>query len=126
MGCEVEYTDEFGEWWAACSEDLQVEIASVVALLESEGPTLGFPRSSAVVGSKHSHMRELRIQYRGNPYRVLYAFNPNRVALLLIGGNKKGVDRWYETFIPMADKLYDDHVIEVAQEDEKRKGESHG
>ncbi len=80
-----------------------------------KGPSLPFPYSSGVNGSKHSHMRELRIQHAGDPYRVLYAFDPRRVALLLIGGNKSANDRWYEEFIPMADRLYDDHLAELRE-----------
>ena len=60
-------------------------------------------------------MRELRIQHAGRPYRVLYAFDPNRDALLLIGGDKTGNDRWYEIFIPVADRLYDEHLNELEQ-----------
>lgn len=55
-------------------------------------------------------MRELRTQYRGEPYRILYAFDPKRCAILLIGGNKTGNKRWYEIYIPIADKLYDEHL----------------
>ena len=58
-------------------------------------------------------MRELRIQHEGRPYRVLYAFDPNRAALLLIGGDKTGNDRWYEIFVPIADRLYDEHLKEL-------------
>ena len=66
--------------------------------------------------SKHSHMRELRTQHEGRPYRTLYAFDPRRAAILLIGGDKTGNDRWYETHIPMADKLYDAHLDELKKE----------
>lgn len=59
-------------------------------------------------------MRELRIQHGGRPYRVLYAFDPERMALLLLGGDKTGKDRWYEEFIPVADRLYDEHLAELA------------
>jgi hypothetical protein len=55
-------------------------------------------------------MRELRMQFRGRPYRVLYAFDPRRVALLLIGGGKTGDDRWYQRFVPLADRLYAEHL----------------
>ena len=55
-------------------------------------------------------MRELRIQHKGKPYRVLYAFDPRRIAILLIGGNKVGNDRWYEKFIPLADEIYNTHL----------------
>ncbi len=61
-------------------------------------------------------MRELRIQHQGEPYRVLYAFDPHRAAILLIGGNKTGNDRWYEEYVPWADKLYDEHLIELEEE----------
>lgn len=61
-------------------------------------------------------MRELRIQHAGNPYRVLYAFDPKRTAILLLGGNKSGNDRWYEEYIPIADKLYDEHLETLKRE----------
>ena len=61
-------------------------------------------------------MRELRVQHQGKPYRVLYAFDPLRVALLLIGGDKTGNDRWYEKHIPIADKLYDEHLQTLRKE----------
>jgi hypothetical protein len=61
-------------------------------------------------------MRELRIQHRGRPYRVLYAFDPRRVAILLIGGEKTGQDRWYEKFVRLADRLYDEQILELTRE----------
>ena len=64
----------------------------------------------------HGHMRELIIQHAGDPYRVIYAFDPRRSAILLIGGNKAGDDRWYETFVPLADRLYDAHLRELEEE----------
>ena len=80
---------------------------------------LGFPHSSGIALSKHSHMRELRIQHKGSPYRVLYAFDPKRNAILLIGGNKKGNDDWYEEYVPIADRLYDEHLQELDAESKK-------
>lgn len=67
-------------------------------------------------GSKHGHMRELRTQHEGRPYRTLYAFDPRRAAILLIGGDKTGNDRWYETQVPLADELYDEHLEELKKE----------
>lgn len=113
MSYSVEYTDEFNVWWDGLSEAEQISIVSVVLLLEAKGPHLGFPHSSGVVTSKHSHMRELRIQHQGAPYRIFYAFDPRRAALLLIGGNKTGDDRFYETFVPIADRIYDQHLKEL-------------
>jgi hypothetical protein len=61
-------------------------------------------------------MRELRVQHAGRPYRVLYAFDPLRTAILLIGGDKTGDDRWYDTHVPIADRLYDAHVQQLINE----------
>ena len=61
-------------------------------------------------------MRELRIQHKGKPYRVLYAFDPRRTAILLIGGNKAGDDRWYEKYVPVADELYQQHIETLKKE----------
>ena len=110
MSWEVEYADEFSQWWHGLQEPVQDSIAMVVELLESNGPKLEFPYSSGITASKHSHMRELRVQHKGEPYRILYAFDPRRNAILLIGGKKAGRDRWYEEYIPIADKLYDEHL----------------
>lgn len=85
-------------------------------LLESDGPNLKQPHSSGIKGSKHNHMRELRIQHEGRPYRVLYAFDPLRNAILLIGGDKTGDKRWYEVQVPIADKLYDVHIETLKKE----------
>jgi hypothetical protein len=83
---------------------------------------LPYPMSSGVSGSRHSHMRELRVQVHGKPFRVLYAFNPRRTVILLVGGDKTGDDRWYEVNIPEADKLYDQHLQDL--KNEAKEGES--
>ena len=113
----VEFTDEFEAWWLALSEDEQVSLAASVALLEERGPALGYPHSSAVSGSRHGHMRELRTQHEGRPLRTLYAFDPRRTAILLIGGDKTGDGRWYRRIIPIADRLYDHHLAGLREED---------
>ena len=61
-------------------------------------------------------MRELRTQHDGHPYRTLYAFDPRRAAILLIGGDKTGNDRWYDINIPIADRLYDAHLEQLKKE----------
>ena len=113
---EVEYTDELGEWWSDLSEAEQESIDASVRLLEAKGPHLGFPHSSGIHGSRHSHMRELRVQNEGRPYRILYAFDPRRSAILLLGGDKTGQDRWYLVHVPMADTLYDNHLETLKKE----------
>ncbi len=117
MHWEVEYTDEFGEWWERLNEYEQDAIDVVVHLLEERGPRLGYPYSTRVLSSRHQHMRELRVQHRGEPYRIMYAFDPRRTAMLLIGGCKTGKDRWYDAFVPLADRLYDEHLDELREED---------
>ncbi len=116
MVWEVEYTDDFGKWWEGLNDRSQEDIDVSVRLLEQRGPQLSYPHSSGINGSKYSHMRELRIQHKGDPYRILYAFDPRQVAILLIGENKAGDDDWYETYIPIADKLYDEH-LEILKEE---------
>ena len=88
-------------------------------LLREFGAALEFPHSSKVKRSAYSEMRELRIQCRGKPLRVLYAFNPLRTAILLIGGDKTGNDRWYEINIPRADRIYAQHLAELRKEFER-------
>ena len=61
-------------------------------------------------------MRELRTQSAGRPLRTLYAFNPRRSAILLIGGEKTGDDRWYEKSVPIADRLFEQHLLELKKE----------
>ena len=82
MTWDVEYTDELGLWWSSQDEAEQESVSASVGLLETLGPNLGFPHSSGIEGSRHSHVRELRIQHQGRPYRVLYAFDPRRKAIL--------------------------------------------
>jgi hypothetical protein len=113
---EVEYTDEFGIWWAELEEERQEKIAATVTLLAERVPALTFPHSSGINGSRHGHMRELRVQSGGDPLRVFYAFDPRRPAILLIGGDKTGQDRFYEEYVKLADDLYDIYLEELRAE----------
>ena len=116
MSWEVEYTDEFGDWWNDLSVGEQESLDASVRLLEERGPALGFPHSSGINESTHSHMRELRTQQGGKPLRTLYAFDPRRSAILLIGGDKTGDDRRYDVHVPIADRLYDAHLKQLRKE----------
>jgi len=115
---EVEFTDEFGDWWNQLSAEEQSSVRAYVKLLADYGVALKHPYCSGIEKSRHDHMRELRVQHAGRPYRVLYAFDPRRTALLLIGGDKTGNDRWYETFVPLADQIYDRHLQQLREEGE--------
>ena len=116
MSWDVEYTNEFGEWWKDLNEGQQDDVTATVELLMESGPNLRFPHSSGIGGSKHSHMRELRVQSGGNPIRVFYAFDPRRSAILLIGGDKTRKDRFYNEYIPVADRLYDEYLEDLKKE----------
>lgn len=118
MAWDVEYTDEFEGWWDSLNEAEHEGILASVGLLEEYGPSLGYPHSSGIKGARTGHLRELRIQHDGRPYRVFYAFNPLRTALMLIGGDKTGDDRFYERMVPIADALYAAHLNELRKEGE--------
>lgn len=90
MAWDVEFTDEFGAWWDGLTEAEQDSVAADVRVLGEFGPALGRPHVDKVKGSRFLNMKELRVQYAGKPYRILFAFDPRRTALLLIGGNKNG------------------------------------
>lgn len=112
----VEFTDAFEDWWNGLSEDEQEDVNAKVILLQRFGPALRRPHSDVITSSRHPNMKELIIQHAGRPYRVLYAFDPRRSAILLIGGDKTGDDRWYERFVPIAERLYDEHLAALRKE----------
>ncbi len=114
---DVEYTDEFFAWWEALSESDQRAIDFAVEVLEREGPSLGRPLIDTIRSSRHSNMKELRPL--GGSLRVLFAFDPRRIAILLVGGDKaEQWNAWYERVIPVADALYDTHLETLASEGE--------
>ena len=109
MAWEVEYTDQFEVWWLTLSAEDQNSIRASVEVLEEKGPALGRPLVDTLKGSRHPNMKELRPTV-GN-IRILFAFDPRRMAILLIGGDKTNRWRdWYQRMIPIADRLYDDHL----------------
>lgn len=116
MGWEVEVTDEFSDWFLALTDPESDAVARAVGLLERFGPALGDPHTSDIVSSRHNRMRELKAQHRGHPLRMLYAFDPRRTAIILLGGDKTGDNRWYEVNVPRADRLYDIYLDELRKE----------
>ncbi len=111
MATEIIVTDEFTEWYEGLTQAEQDSISRIVDLLAQRGASLAFPYSSGINGSRFSAMRELRIQHAGDPYRVLYAFDPARQAVLLVGGVKTATgNRWYEEAIRLADRLFDEYL----------------
>lgn len=112
----VESTAQFEQWWRDLTPAEQRSVDSSIRLLGQKGPTLEFPHSSGIRSSRHGNMRELRAQSGGRPLRVFYAFDPRRTAILLLGGDKTGNDRFYPRFVRRADELYDQHLANLRRE----------
>ena len=113
---DVDSTAPFEQWWDDLTLAEQRSVAAGVRLLGRKGPTLGFPYSSGIRSSRHTNMRELRVQSGGRPLRVFYAFDPRRMAILLIGGIKTGNNRFYARLVRRADELYDEHLERLRRE----------
>lgn len=111
---EIIVTDEFRQWYDDLSEDDFDAVNRVVALLEVKGVALPHPYSSAIKGC-HYPLRELRIQSHGRPLRIFYAFDPTRNAVLLLGGDKTGHDRFYKEYVPRAEQLWVEYLRETGQ-----------
>lgn len=111
-------TSEFRVWFESLEADTQVKIDYVIQLLADNGPMLGHPYVHTLTSySKHVNLKELRIHHRGDAFRVLFAFDPRRAVILLLGGRKPN-NKWYKSAVQHADKLYDEYLTEL-----KRRGE---
>ncbi len=118
---DVEFTDQFAEWYGTLDVSRQEDVRVYVGLLEEKGVTLDHPHSTAIKGSKYA-LRELRVQSGGHPIRVFYIFDPRRRAVLLIGGNKKGTGkRFYERFVSIAEKLFEVYLEETDQTNKRKR-----
>lgn len=115
MAWEVEYTDEFEVWWRSLEVDDQDQIDVAVEVLQDRGPGLGRPLVDTIRTSRHSNMMELRPA--AGSIRILFAFDPRRMAILLIGGDKANRwVAWYNEMVPLADRLYDEHLDLLREE----------
>ena len=113
MAWEVRLDEDFAAWLDELAEGERTEILAHARLLQERGPQLGRPYVDTVKGSDYSNMKELRVQIAGDPWRILFAFDPRRAAILLVGGNKAGEKRWYETQIPIADERFRRHLARL-------------
>ena len=112
---EVEFTDEFGSWWDELTEEQQEQVDAAVEVLQRRGPTLGRPLVDTIQGSD-DNLKELRVS-KGGALRVLFAFDPLRTAILLLGGDKTGNwSSWYQEAIPQAEELFAQHIQELKRE----------
>jgi len=116
MSFVVNISDEFETWFLEQEDELQNRISAMVNLLSEHGPNLRRPFADTLEGSKLSNLKELRVQHQGEPYRILFAFDPVRQALLLIGGNKAGDKNWYKKMIPIAEEIFKKHLETLEKE----------
>jgi hypothetical protein len=117
MPFTVKFSAELKNWFDQQERPLQRTVLFTVALLEQYGPQLSRPYADTLKGSSLKNLKELRVQHRGEPYRILYAFDPKREALLLIGGNKASDKRWYERMIKQAEAIFEVHLQALEKED---------
>ena len=114
---EVEITDQFVEWWDGLTISQRERVTATVDALEEHGPNLKRPLVGAVKASKIANLKELVISGRDYELRVLFVFDPRRVAILLLGGDKTGQwKEWYPQAVADAERLYDEHLDELRKE----------
>jgi hypothetical protein len=112
----VPFRDEFDHEFQALAKDSQDEFLAHALLLSEFGPSLGRPTVDTLNGSKHANMKELRFGWQGAVWRVAFAFDPNRQAMLLVAGDKGGADqkRFYKRLIGLSDARFDTHLASLA------------
>ena len=115
------YRPLYRAWFGKCGEAMQNEILAHLEVLKTVRPNLGRPRVDHIKGSAHQNMKELRVQFKGDPVRILFAFDPDPRAVLLLGGTKTGDDRWYRKHVPLADQDFTLHLQEMQQEKKTQK-----
>ena len=115
MAWNVEVTDGFIAWYETLAPDDEDQMAAAVARLEEVGPRLGRPTVDAIQSSRMPNLKELRPA--ASTIRILFAFDPRRTAILLLGGNEAGRwGTWYREMIPLAERPYDTYLAELRWE----------
>jgi hypothetical protein len=119
---DVEFHDDFVPEYEALPEDVQDELQAILEVLEQLGPLLGRPRVDTLNGSRHANMKEIRFDAADGVWRFAFAFDPNRQAIILCGGDKSGGSekRFYRQLITKADSRFDAHAARFKQQ--KRQG----
>lgn len=123
MNWVVEFHEDFEPEFDALPEEVQDELLARASLLETIGPQLGRPNVDTLNGSQHANMKELRFKAADGVWRVAFAFDPRRNAVLLVAGDKSGSSesRFYEQLIKKADARFNKHLARLkAQQERKR------
>jgi len=118
---EIERTDEFTAWWDGLSDKQQIEVAKIVGVLAEKGPNLKRPYVGKIDGSKKiPNLKELIIQFAGDPYRVFFMFDERKFGILLLGarktGGKKAEAAWYKARIAEVELIYEQYITELKKE----------
>ena len=122
MSWSVLFHPEFDAEFQILDEALQDELLAHATLLGAYGPNLGRPTVDTLKGSRHANMKEMRFGWNKEVWRVAFAFDPTRQAILLVGGNKGGADqkRFYKQLILKADMRFDEHIMALKLAEKKR------
>jgi hypothetical protein len=121
----VEIGDEFRPEFDVLHEDVRSEILTLARLLQQFGPQLGRPRVDTLIGARHANMKEMRFSAADGEWRVAFAFDPERKAILLIAGDKSGVGerRFYRGLIRKADARFEAHLARLKEKRDQRANE---
>ena len=123
MKWEVDLHDDFVPEYRGLHKDVQDELLARIELLEQFGPQLGRPRADTLNDSRHANIKELRFDAADGVWRVAFAFDPNRKAIILAAGDKSGVGekRLYRQLIDKADARFDAHLAKIKRQKQKER-----
>lgn len=112
---DIEFHSDFYDEFLALSEAVQDDLLASLIPLQKLGPTLGRPNVDTLNASKYKNMKELRFNADDGVWRVAFAFDPERTAILLVAGDKSGTgqQRFYKTFIKKVDARFDSHLRQL-------------
>ena len=113
MSWDIEVSDEFIGWYEGLDQGELESVDLSVDRLAEAGPTLTRPYADTLKGTAIPNLKELRVQHEGRPLRILFAFDPRRVGYLILGGDKTGDKNCYSRFIPIAERIYRQHLEEI-------------
>ena len=120
------YLQEFADWLDAQEQSLKLKTLAHLELLKERGPLLGRPFADTLKGAAQvTNLKELRVQHKTEPIRILFAFDPKQQAVIILGGSKQADKRWYDINIPRAEKLFLEHLERQRKEDAEKARKEH-
>ncbi|WP_298820416.1 type II toxin-antitoxin system RelE/ParE family toxin [uncultured Roseibium sp.] len=123
MTWKVQFHKDFAKEFSDLDAEVKTELRALVEVLKIHGPSYGRPRVDTLNDSKHANMKEIRFDAADGVWRVAFAFDPKRNAILLVAGDKSGVrtTRFYKKIIKLADKRFDSHLSELNEKEKEKK-----